>query len=155
MGDGSPKRGVSHSGAWGGCWCFCLNPSVTSHTLQSPGPHRTVKTLCNLPILTLWKAAVSQLLLRLLWAPGVPPCLSVAHSCWALSTALRFPFLWDLFLAPKEQLRGPFWVDLGSSTIIALFTPDCHTCFHACLPTSPCNSLRSRILTQESTVLVE
>lgn len=87
---------------------FCLNPSVTSPTLQSPGPHGTLKALCNLPVLTFWnswKAAVSQLL-RLLWAPGVPPCLSVAHSCWALSSALRFPFLWDFSWPPKSSLEA-------------------------------------------------
>ena len=31
-----------------------------------------VKALGDLPILTLWKAAVSQLPPRLLWAPGGP-----------------------------------------------------------------------------------
>lgn len=31
-----------------------------------------VKALGNLPVLTLWKAVVSQLPLRLLWAPEGP-----------------------------------------------------------------------------------
>lgn len=47
---------------------FRLNPSETSYSLQSPGLPSTVKALGSQPILTLCKAAVSQLPLRLLWA---------------------------------------------------------------------------------------
>ena len=51
---------------------FRPNPSVTSYSLQSPGLPSMVKALGNLPVLTLWKAVVSQLPLRVLWAPEGP-----------------------------------------------------------------------------------
>ena len=129
-------RGLSHGrvgvAAHEATLLFRLNPSVTSYSLQSPDLPSTVKALGSLPILTFCKAAVSQLPLHLLWAPG-GPVLPFASS-------LLWPYMLLSAFFPLGPLPGPqraAWGPLPGEPLFFYRQSPCPTSLPHLLPRLP------------------